>query len=90
MIHKKYIENNIIYKWCFICKLYKPTNQFGKNLYQSDKLSSGCKSCRGKYEKDYQSKYYINHKDDLLPKHRISAKKSNKLRRQRIKELKNK
>ncbi len=53
-------------KWCFVCQQYKDTGEF----YGTGNL---CKSCNSIYYKDYQHSYYLKHRDELLPKHRVSA-----------------
>ena len=63
-------------KWCFVCQQYKDIGQFCRNKSKPDGLNDVCKACRTDYEKDYQHQYYLRHRDELLPKHRMSAIKS--------------
>lgn len=55
-------------EWCYICKESKPIEEF--RIYNEELL---CKKCREKRQKSYQAQYYLDHKDDLLPKHRETA-----------------
>ena len=63
-------------KWCFVCQEYKDASQFYLDTHQWDGLDSRCKSCKFNYYKDYLRNYYLKHREDLLPKHRQSAKMS--------------
>ncbi len=63
-------------RWCFVCKHYKPFSDFHIDRAQAGRLCSECKSCRGKYQKEYQHGYYMKHREELLPKHYITARES--------------
>ncbi len=68
-------------KWCFVCKQYKPFSDFHIDRAQAGGLSSACKSCKGKYDKEYQHNYYMKYRKELLPKHRITARESREYRK---------
>lgn len=61
--------NNL--QWCHVCQQYKGMDEFHVGARQ-------CKLCRGIYQKGYQHNYYLKYRDELLPKHRLSATKSNR------------
>ena len=63
-------------KWCFRCQQYKDINEFHRNKHRYDGKAQVCKVCRTSYERDYQRQYYLDHRDKLLPQHRISARES--------------
>ncbi len=68
-------------RWCFVCKQYKPFSDFHIDRAQAGGLSSACKSCKGKYDKEYQHNYYMKYRKELLPKHRITARESREYRK---------
>ena len=61
---------------CWHCGIYKPPEEFG--IDRSDKYGRCdiCKTCGSEYVAPYQRYYYQQHRDELLPKHRESAKAS--------------
>ena len=63
-------------QWCFVCESYKDLDKFHADNSNPRGIDSVCKRCKGAYQKVYQAQYYQEHKDDLLPKHRITAKAS--------------
>ena len=62
--------------WCFVCKQYKDMDEFYPDRCNPNGRKSLCKVCQGPYDREYQSRYYQDHKEELLPKHRISAMES--------------
>lgn len=63
--------------WCFCCSQYKDINEFYRSRTRSGSYDNICKSCKGGYQREHQRKYYLEHREELLPQHRISARKSN-------------
>ena len=63
-------------KRCWICHQEKDIQEFHRSITKNDGHQDACKACRGKYEKSYQAKYYLEHREELLPKHRITARAS--------------
>ena len=75
--HKPVVLNSgTIFKWCFACNCYKPIEKFGNDKSKIDLHVSICKDCHGPYQKASQHEYYMQHRDELLPKHRVTAKAS--------------
>jgi predicted DNA-binding transcriptional regulator len=58
---------------CYACNEYKPASKFYRN--RSDKYghSKICRKCQTPRFRDYLKRYYQEHRDILLPKHRLSA-----------------
>ena len=69
--------------WCFLCQQYKPIKEFYKDKYKSSGFGGICKSCHTNYQREYLHNYYIKHREELLPKHRISARLSIKRRKEK-------
>ena len=63
-------------KWCYCCSQYKDINKFYLSRSSYDGHVGECKSCRGGLQKEFQHNYYLKHREDLLPKHRVSARVS--------------
>lgn len=68
-------------KWCAGCKQHKTLEKFSKDRCQSDGHQTWCKLCQTEYARDYQPKYYKDHKDIILPRNRITAKAAHNKRR---------
>ena len=72
-------------KWCVGCQQLKTLERFSKDRCQSDGLQTWCKLCQAEYARDYQPKYYREHKDIILPRNRITAREAHG--RRRVKKL---
>ncbi|KKL14895.1 hypothetical protein LCGC14_2511040 [marine sediment metagenome] len=72
-VRHKRIEN---LKWCWVCQQYKDISNFCADHHQSGGLASLCKDCNGLYQKPYQADYYLRHREELLPKHNVTARLS--------------
>ena len=73
-------------KYCFVCKQYKDLSEFHIDRHNNPSGHKNyCKICSKNYQKDYQHQYYLDHKDELLPKHRISAIASYRIKKERLK-----
>ena len=61
---------------CWHCKKYRNADEFYHDKAHVDGLKSICKVCDTPYYREYLKQYYLDHRDELLPKHRVSAIKS--------------
>jgi hypothetical protein len=68
-------------KHCYLCRQYKVEDQFGWKTKEHQKRETVCISCKKELMKPYMAEYYRKHKEELLPKHRESARISNERRR---------
>lgn len=62
---------------CWRCKEYKPPTEFYKDKCQKCGRSGICRTCSKDYQQAYQRRYYLEHRDILLPRHRLSVIRSN-------------
>ena len=63
-------------RWCWCCQQYKSFSEFCKDIRKKLGLNRICKTCSSHYYQNYQHNYYLQHKEELLPKHKISARLS--------------
>lgn len=61
---------------CRLCEKYKLPSEFHRNRARPNGRQSYCRVCIGAYQRDYQKQYYLAHREQLLPKHRISSELS--------------
>ena len=59
--------------WCEVCKQYLDPSLFHRDTTRSPGYQCCCKKCRLKRDRNYQRRYYLEHRATLLPKHRLSA-----------------
>lgn len=71
-------------KTCSQCKLVKPVSDFNKRALSSDGYRSDCKECQRNNNQSYyhegggkqgKQDYYIEHREELLPKLRLKGGK---------------
>ena len=62
---------------CCFCGQYKLPSEFHIDRNASSGRASMCRRCRGQYYREYQRKYYLLHRERLLPSHNKSARESN-------------
>jgi len=77
---RKGSKKHLTLRWCWHCQQYKSISSFYKDISDPIGYDNICKSCKGQYYREYQHKYYLKHRDTLLPRHRISALKSQEKR----------
>ena len=51
-------------KQCSKCKQLKDNSEFSKDKYRTDGLCCQCKHCHGKYHREYDKKYYKEHREE--------------------------
>ena len=70
-------------KWCPRCRQYKLLGDFCSQL---NGIKPFCYVCQKEYTKEYNAKYYRDHRADLLPPHRLSAQRSRDKKKEEAKD----
>ena len=69
---------------CYLCGEFKTPESFCLDSSRKCGRDTVCRECNSPYKKEYQARYYQEHRDKLLPLHRESAARSYRNRREGI------
>ena len=67
-------------KECFTCHLYKPIFDYYENPFYKDGYDKICKDCK----KDYNRKYYLEHKQYWVDRRNNETKTASEIRKRKM------